>query len=90
VPIYETKVLVNLTHDGSAEQFELAANPQSTDPSGKSSRFVSTDAELAEDLDIEGIEAKLVTTIGGKQYRGNIEHDHDHEGHHEGADGHDH
>jgi hypothetical protein len=86
VPIYETKVLVNLTHDGSAEQFELAASPQSTDPSGKSSRFVSTDAELAEDLDLEDVEAKLVITIGGKQYRGDIEHDHDHEG----ADGHDH
>lgn len=90
VPIYETKILVNLTHDGSAEQFELAASPQSTDPSGKSSRFVSTDAELAEDLDIEDVEAKLVATIGGKQYRGEIEHDHDHEGHDEGDDGHDH
>ncbi len=92
VPIDATKVLVNLTHDGSAEQFELAASPQSTDPSGKSSRFVSTDKELAEDLDLEGVEAKLVTTIDGKQFRGSIQHDHDHDhdGDHDEADDHDH
>ncbi len=76
VPIEATKILVNLTHDGSAEQFELVASPQSTDPSGKSSQFVSTDVELAEDLDLEDVEAKLVATIDGKQYRGDIGHDH--------------
>ncbi len=86
VPIEATELLVNLTHDGSAEQFSLAASPLSTDPSGKSSRFVSTDAELAEDLDLEDVEAKLIVSIGGKQYRGAIEHDHDHEEHHDDDD----
>jgi len=83
VPIDATSVFVNLSHDGNAEQFELVASPQSADLSGKSSRFVSTDAELAEDLDHEGAEAKLVVTIGGKQYRGTIEHDHEHDEDHD-------
>ncbi len=81
VPIEATELLVNLTHDGEAEQFKLAASPQADDPSGKSSRFVCTDEHLGEDLDHEGTEAKLVVTIEGKQYRGDIHHDHDHEGH---------
>jgi hypothetical protein len=72
---------VNLSHDGKAEQFALAASPQSTDPTGKSSRFASADAELVEDLDNEAVKAQLVVDIGGKQYRGAIQHDH--EGHDE-------
>jgi len=77
VPIEATEVRVNLSHDGEAEQFTLAASPDAGDPVGKSSRFVSTEEELAEDLDYEGTEAKLVITIGGKQYRGAIEHEHE-------------
>jgi len=90
VPIDATELLVNLTHDSAAEQFKLAANPQENDPEGKSSRFVSTDAELVEDLDLEGVEAKLVTTIAGKQYRGDIHHDHEGHQHGEGEHDHDH
>ena len=83
VPISATEILVNLSHDGHAEQFALAASPQSSDPSGKSSRFVSTNAELAEDLDNDAVTAQLVVKIRGKQYRGAIGHGHDHgEGHH--------
>ena len=78
VPIEASEIKVNLSHDGSAEQFSLAASPQPNDPSGKSSKFASTDKELAEDLDLEDAEAKLVVSIAGKQYRGSIEHDHDH------------
>ncbi len=88
VPIEAATLLVNLTHDGQAEQFSLAAHPQVSDPSGKASRFNSSDAELAEELDHEGVEAQLVVSIGGKQYRGEIHHDHDHEGH--GHEGHGH
>jgi len=44
---------------------------------------VSPDAELGEYLEREGAEAQLVVTINGKQYRGKIEHHHDH-----GADDH--
>lgn len=84
VPIDEADLLINLSHDGNAEQFKLAAAPDVSDPPGLSSRFTSTDAELAEDLDHEGAEAQLVVTISGKQFRGKIAHDHDeadHEGH---------
>lgn len=84
VPIYATEILVNLSHDGKAEQFPLRSGPQSTDPTGKSSRFASTETELAEDLDDDAVKAQLVVEIGGKQYRGEIHHDHDahdHEGH---------
>jgi len=94
VPISATELLVNLTHDGAAEQFTLMASPQSSDPSGKSSRFISTDEELAEDLDLEEVEAKLVVTIDGKQYRGDIQHDHDEDhdedGHHGSTEEHGH
>ncbi|TWT34853.1 hypothetical protein [Blastopirellula retiformator] len=80
-PIETPELTINLKHDGMGEQFKLAAAPESSDPEGKSSRFVSTEAELAEDLDHEGADAQLVVTIAGKQYRGAVEHDHDHEGH---------
>ena len=91
VPIEASEIIVNLSHDGQAEQFVLAASPQSDDPVGKSSRYVSSDGELAEDLDNEAITAQLVVTINGKQYRAAIQHDGEHEGHdeHEGeAEGH--
>ena len=70
---------MNLSHDGQAEQFKLMASPAAGDPPGKASRFVSTDAELAEDLD--HAEAQLVVDIGGQQFRGAIKHDDDHDEH---------
>jgi hypothetical protein len=79
VPIDATELTVNLSHDGQAEQFSLAASPQSSDPPGQSSRFTSSDAELAEELDHEHAEAQLVVTINAKQFRGTVAHDHDHE-----------
>lgn len=81
VPIDATELTVNLSHDGQAEQFSLAASPESSDPPGQSSRFASSDAQLAEGLDHEDAQAQLVASINGKQFRGNISHDHDHEGH---------
>lgn len=94
VPIEATTVTINLKHDGRGEQFDLAASPDAGDPDGRSSRFVSTDEELGEDLHAEGAEARLVVRIAGKSYTGKIDHDHDH-GHDHGHDhdddhGHDH
>lgn len=80
VPIDATELSINLSHEGTAEQFALTANPDVNDPAGKSSRFSSNDAELAEELDHEGT-AQLVVTIRGKQFRGKIVHHDDHEGH---------
>ena len=74
VPIDATELTINLKHDGQAEQFKLAASPDTNDPQGKSSRIVSSDAELDEDLEHEGAEPQLVATVNGKQYRGKIEH----------------
>lgn len=80
VPIDAAELKINLSLDGNAEQFSLAASPDANDPAGKASRFTSTDAELAEELDHEGA-AQLVVTINGKQFRGEIVHDDDHEEH---------
>jgi len=89
VPINASEIMVNLSHDGQAEQFALAASPQSGDPPGKSSKFVSNDTELAEDLDNDAVSAQLVVTINGKPYRGAIQHDHDSHAEHGGHDDHD-
>ncbi|WP_417746673.1 hypothetical protein [Rosistilla oblonga] len=83
VPIVATEITINATHDGMPEQFLLAASPDENDPEGQSSRFVSTDKELAAHLDEEGAEPRLVLSINGKSYRGTIHHDHDGEGHHD-------
>lgn len=83
-PIDATELTINLTHDGQAEQFKLAASPDTTDPQGMASRFTSTDAELGEDLEHEGTNPQLVVPIGGKQFRGKVahgEHGHNDSGH---------
>lgn len=92
VPIDAAELMVNLKHDGKGEQFKIAAAPDEGDPNGKSSRFISDDPELGEDLDREGVEATLVVKISGKSYRGDMSHDHDDHGHggHEKDGDHDH
>lgn len=77
VPIDAAEVTINLKHQGQAKQHKLVALPDANDPQGKSSRFVSTDPELGEDLEHEGAEPQLVVAINGKQYRGKIEHAHE-------------
>ena len=81
VPIDATEVLINVTHDGQAEQFRLPAAPEATDPAGKSSRFSLADEELVNDLDSHGTVARLAVSIEGKSYAGKIEHQHEAEGH---------
>lgn len=79
VAIEATEVTINVTHDGMPEQFTLTAQPDEGDDEGKSSRFVSTDKELAAHIDDHDASPKLVVSINGKSYRGDIHHDH--EGH---------
>jgi hypothetical protein len=89
VPIDATELKVNLSHEGQAEQFALVASPQETDTAGKASRFISTSAEVCEELCHEHAEGQLVVAINGKQYRGDIQHDHaghEHEGHEHESD----
>ena len=80
-PIDAPEVKVNLRHDGQAQQFKLVALADQGDPQGRASRFVSTQKELADELDHEHAHGQLVVTINGKQYRGDIERAHDHHGH---------
>lgn len=82
--IEATEILVNLSHDGKAEQFKLTAKPAATDPAGKSSVFTSNEPELVADLKEGHAEVQLVLTIDGKQVRGTLAHDH------EGEEGHAH
>jgi hypothetical protein len=87
VPVDAQEVAINLVHDGKPEQFKLAAQPDSGDPAGKSSRFVAENKELVEELEHDHGSLKLTVSINGKSYRGNIQHDHDHSGHdHAGHD----
>ncbi len=83
VAIDATEIAINLKHDGKGEQFKLAASPDEGDPQGKSSRFVSADKELGEDLHHEDADASLVLKINGKSYRGAISHDQDHDDDHD-------
>lgn len=84
VPIDASEVTINLSHDGEAEQFTLTASPESGEDAGKSSKFTSTEAELATELDHDHVEAQVVVSVDGKQYRGKVSHahegdDHDHD-----------
>lgn len=77
-PIDAPEVSLNLRDEGKANQFKLAASPDEGDLPGNTSRFVSTEKELADELD--HAHGQLVVMIAGTQYRGNIEHDHEHDG----------
>jgi hypothetical protein len=77
VPVDATEIRINLSHDGRGEQFKLAASPISADQPGKSSRFMSNDAELIRDLDREGAGAQIALMINGTPYLGAIEHHHE-------------
>lgn len=90
VPIDAAELTINLKHAGKLEQFKLTASPDADDPPGRSSRFVSEDQELGEDLDREGADPRLVVTIEGKPYTASIEHDHDHGDEHDHEHGDDH
>lgn len=91
VAIEAESVAINLTHDGQAEQFSLAADPEANDGEGLSSRFTSNDADLKDELKHHDAQAQLVVAIEGRQFRGKIEHDHDHDHDvHEHDEDHDH
>lgn len=83
VPIDASDVVINLNHDGNAEQFRLPAAADEGDPAGQSSRFALKNEELADDLDSEKTTARLVVKIGGTSYTGKIEHHHAGGSHHE-------
>ncbi len=79
VPIAAESITLNVTHDGAATPHEMVATPDASDPEGKSSRFVLSDAAVVEMLDSEGTTARVSVMIEGTPYQGNVAHDH--EGH---------
>ena len=77
VPIEAAEITLNLTHDGKPVQYKLAANSDSGDAEGKSSRFSSSEKGLLELFQQAAhVEGTLVLSIGGKSYRGSLAHDH--------------
>ena len=90
VAIEADKLTVSLKHDGEVKSFELPADPQAEDESGKSSRFTSTEAEMDQWME-SGAEGVVILQIDGKSFTGKISHDHDHQGHDHGShEGHQH
>lgn len=83
VPIEATELTINHAHDGKVEQYPLTAKPDSNDPEGTSSRFVSAETHLEQTLTADGSSSRLTVTIEGKQYTGRITpgHGHSHRGH---------
>lgn len=76
VAVPAKEMVINLKHDGKPEQHKLAAAPQAGDPAGSASRFWSKDADLQEDLEKHGVDARLQVVIGGKSYTAKIVHHH--------------
>ena len=81
VAIDARDLTISLVHDNEPEQFKLVAQADTDAPTGKSSRFVLADAELAGHMDDEAIAPKLSVTIDGVPFKGGIKHDQDHSGH---------
>jgi hypothetical protein len=79
VPVDAKEAVINITREGLGKQFTLAASPLEGEPEGWSSRFVSTEAELAKELDGEGTAAVFAVSINGEPHRAMVEHAHDHD-----------
>jgi hypothetical protein len=69
---------INVVHDGAAEQFPLQPSPQLFDAQGQTSRFISGDKQVHHALEHIHDPVQLVVAIGGKQYRGSIDREHQH------------
>lgn len=72
VPITAKQLMLNVRAAGAAQQFPLAAQPQSTDPAGSSSAFAATDQQLCALLDTKGSSGRLSVEIAGKRYVGRV------------------
>ena len=77
VSIEGKEIVIDIKHGKEVEQFRLASSPDQADAKGTSSRFMAKNKELCEDLDKEGVEARLSLKIKGKAYNAKLAHDHD-------------
>jgi hypothetical protein len=75
-----TTLSVRLTIDEKKEAFELTAAETGKTAEGLATEFKQTGSQLPESIkDAEGLIGEVVVTIGGKQLRGDITHDHGHD-----------
>jgi hypothetical protein len=77
VPLAEKELTINLVVARKPTQFKIPAVPQTDDPNGQSSRFELVDETLCKALDEPKSKARLMVTIDGKQFSGDMAH-HDH------------
>jgi hypothetical protein len=79
IAIPAKEVALNVKLNGKGKQYKIAAAVQQGDPAGMTSCYATKDKELIDSLEKEGVEAVIVLDIGGKQFRGKIEHHHEDE-----------
>jgi len=72
VPIATAPLTLNVRAGGTAQQFPLAAKPQSTDPVGTSSAFTTGDKRVGQALHAKGATGHLNVEIAGKRYVGRV------------------
>jgi hypothetical protein len=96
-PIDAKSVMINVSEDGTASQYELPAVPQSGDAEGSSSYFEIVSEPLCGILCGESeaklVQARLSLKMGEKPYVGFLKtsgHDHEHGHEHSDAHGHSH
>jgi hypothetical protein len=84
-PIEATSVMINVSEDGVASQYELPAVPQSGDAEGASSYFEIVSEPLCKvvcgESEAKSVQARISLKMGMKPYVGFIDtapHDHDH------------
>lgn len=79
VPIDAKQLTLNLVVGGKPQQYQLAAQPQSSDPDGLSSAFCCASKPMSAALDAKGVKGRLNVKIGDKVFVGAIgDHTHHH------------
>ena len=79
VPIDAKQLTLNLLVGGKPQQFQLAAQPQSTDPEGRCSAFGCTSEPMCKALDAKGTTGRLNVEVSGKRFVGRLGgHAHNH------------
>ena len=78
-PIDAKQLTINLLVGGKPQQFQLAAQPQSTDPEGTCSAFGCTSEPMCKALDAKGTTGRLNVEVSGKRFVGKLGgHAHNH------------
>ena len=80
LPVDAASLAVRLVIGGEKQEIVLSPTPQAGDGEGLSSVFAMAEGAVPESIhDAEDLQGEVVVSIGGKQYRGDITHDHGHD-----------